>query len=96
MNAFKNNKAIAVFTIITTLMTLISASFNYFLHMYVSHEFNIDSNKTASIGIIGGSDGPTTIFIVGTPFSSSSITIIFAVLSITGFVYLIYMKEFQK
>jgi Na+-transporting methylmalonyl-CoA/oxaloacetate decarboxylase beta subunit len=95
MRAFKNKKVITVLTIITTLITLISASFNYFLRMYVSYRFNIDSNKAALIGIIGGSDGPTSIFIAGMP-SSSSITIIFALLSIIGFVYLISMKKFQK
>ncbi len=95
MKAFTNKKVITILTIITTLITLISASFKYFLRMYASYRVNIDSDKAASIGIIGGADGPTSIFIAGTP-SSSLITIIFALLSIIGFVYLIFMKKFQK
>jgi len=95
MKSFKNKKVITVLTITTTLITLISASFNYFLRMYMSYRLNIDSNKAASIGIIGGSDGLTSIFITGIP-SSNSVTKIFALLSIIGFAYLIFTKKFQK
>lgn len=95
MKSFINKKVITVLTITTTLITLISASFNYFLHMYMSYRFNIDSNEATSIGIIGGADGPTSIFIACIP-SSISITKIFALLSIIGFVYLIFTKKFQK
>lgn len=95
MKAFKNKKVITVLTIITALIALVSASFSYILRMYVSHRFNIDTNSAASIGIIGGSDGPTAIFVSGMP-SSSSITIVFGLLSIIGIAYLISMRKFQK
>lgn len=95
MKAFKNKKVITVLTIITTLITLISASFSFWVRMYVLHKFNINSNKADSIGIIGSSDGPTSIFIAGIP-SSNSVTIIFSLLSIIGLVYLISIKKFQK
>jgi len=95
MKVFKNKKVITILTIITTLITLISVSFNFFLRMYVSYRFNIDSNNADSIGIIGGSDGPTSIFIAGKA-SSGSIIIVFAFLSIIGFVYLVFLKKNQK
>jgi Na+-transporting methylmalonyl-CoA/oxaloacetate decarboxylase beta subunit len=95
MNAFKNKKVIILITITTALITLISASFNFWVSMYVAYRFNINSDKASSIGIIGGADGPTSIFIAGIP-SSNSVTIVFALLSIIGFLYLISMKKFKK
>jgi Na+-transporting methylmalonyl-CoA/oxaloacetate decarboxylase beta subunit len=95
MKVFKNKKIITVLTITTTIITLISASFSFWVRTYLSYRFNTNLNKACSIGIIGGSDGPTSIFIAGIP-SSNSITLIFALLSLIGFVYLIFMKRFQK
>ena len=95
MKAFKNKKVIILLTITTTLITLISASFSFWVRMYVLHRFNINSNKADTIGIIGSSDGPTSIFIADIQ-SSNSVTIIFALLTIIGIVYLISMKRFQK
>lgn len=95
MKILKNKKIITVLTIISAIIALVSASFSFILRMYLSYRFNIDSNSAASIGIIGGSDGPTSIFVTGTS-SSSYITIIFGLLSMVGFVYLISMRKFQK
>lgn len=91
----KSKKVIALLTIITSLITFISLSYNCFLQKYASYRFNINSKQAVSIGIIGGADGPTAIFIASKSYSNA-ITIISALLSIIGFVYLFYIKRFQK
>lgn len=83
----KSKKIIILLTIITSLIALISANYNYLLQKYISYKFNINLKEAASIGIIGGADGPTSIFIASKPHSNA-ITIISTFLSIIGFVYL--------
>jgi Na+-transporting methylmalonyl-CoA/oxaloacetate decarboxylase beta subunit len=60
--------------------------------MFLSFIFDSNLNDAASIGIIGGSDGPTSIY-VGNPQSSYLITVIFTLLSIIGIVFLIITKK---
>ena len=62
-------------------ITLAVALFRYFF----------SAKEAASIGIIGGSDGPTTIFLVGNPISTFLIPILvlFAIL-------LVFYKPIKK
>lgn len=88
----KYNKIITILTIITTILTLISIFFRFILPIYLSYEFKINTNKVNSIGIIGSADGPTSIFI-GNMQALNNSTILFALLSVIGIVYLIYIKK---
>jgi Na+-transporting methylmalonyl-CoA/oxaloacetate decarboxylase beta subunit len=83
-------KVIVVLTIICVFITFISISLEFLLPLYLSHKFNIDRKDAASIGIIGGADGPTAIYLAGT--SKHMITIIFAVLAVLGVIYLLIVK----
>lgn len=80
-------KTITALTILFTVITIISLGFNLLIPIFISHRFNIDTDRAGSIGIIGGADGPTSVFIAGTAHSYAFISI-FALLSILGLLYL--------
>lgn len=95
MSIGKYRKVVTILTIITTIVTLISTAFGVGIRLYLLYKYNISANKASSIGIIGGADGPTAIFISGIPFSHY-LTIAFALLSAIGITYLIFIKRTQK
>jgi len=64
--------------------------------VYLSYRLNIEASKMDSIGIIGGADGPTTIFLTSTSSSANSIIIVFALFSIAGIAYLVLNRKVMK
>lgn len=80
----KFTKIVTIITIITTVITILITLSRYIFPM-----------KAASIGIIGGADGPTTIFVSGNHFIIGT-TIIFLVISIIGISYLLFTKKMMK
>ncbi len=95
MKKRKITKVVTIFTIIIGLMTIMRLGFDFLLPMYLSFKLNKDINHASSIGIIGGADGPTSIFIASQP-SSHLITSIFALLAIAGIVVLFFLKRSMK
>ena len=94
MNHKLINKFVFVFTAICVAATALSAVYNYLLPLYLSYKFNMDLRGASSIGIIGGADGPTSIYV-----SSSllpNITAIFALLAAAGIIYLFFDKRKNK
>lgn len=95
MIARKQRKIIIVLTVITTIITIVSASWKLIMRMYIQYRFQISNdNSASSIGIIGSADGPTAIFISGSRYSNS-ITIICALLSVLGITYLLITKKIR-
>ncbi|HHX24314.1 MAG: sodium ion-translocating decarboxylase subunit beta [Tepidanaerobacteraceae bacterium] len=92
MNKVKSTKIITIFTVISALAAFISAFFSSLLPLYLSYKLNIDTRNASSIGIIGGADGPTAIF-VSARSSSHLFTIIFVSLTILGVIYLVIAKN---
>lgn len=88
----KLNKAVKIFTIITTVITLFSAVFTFVLPMFLSYKLQIYANEASSIAIIGGADGPTAIYVTSKS-SPYMITVIFGVLSIAGIIYQYIIKR---
>ena len=84
-------KGITVFTILCALIAFIGVFADFLLPLYLSYKFNVNTRDASSIGIIGGADGPTAIFISG-QFSFRLLTIIFALLTVLGIVYLVINK----
>lgn len=91
----KFNKIVTIMTIITSLITILSALYIYLLPKYIINKFDLNMGKAASIGIIGGADGPTSIFVTGNHFTSAT-TIIFFIISIIGISYLLFTKKRVK
>ncbi|EYE88068.1 hypothetical protein Q428_09995 [Fervidicella metallireducens AeB] len=91
MKKEKSIKMITIFTVICALVAFISLFSSYLLSLYLSHKLNIDTREAGSIGIIGGADGPTAIYLSGQS-SSYLFTAIFALLTILGFIYLVVIK----
>jgi len=91
MKKEKSTKMITIFTVICALVAFISLFFSSLLPLYLSYKFKIDIRNAGSIGIIGGADGPTTIYVSGQS-SSHLFTAIFALLTILGFIYLVVIK----
>jgi len=88
-------RAVAILTIMNAIITIISSGFSFLMHMYLSYKLHIDASKASSIGIIGGADGPTAIYVTDQS-SPHLITVIFALLSIAGIAYLIFIKRLKK
>lgn len=95
MGKEKLRKVVRILTIINLIITLISVGFNFLLPIYLSYKLNNEVGKVSSIGIIGGTDGPTSIF-VASQSSSHISTIIFTLLSIVGALYLFFTKKTTK
>jgi Na+-transporting methylmalonyl-CoA/oxaloacetate decarboxylase beta subunit len=95
LKIFKNKKAITILTIITGVVALISASLSFLVRVYVLYKFNVNLNEASSVGIIGISDGPTSIFVADIT-SYKPITGVFTLLTIIGGIYLISMRKLQK
>jgi Na+-transporting methylmalonyl-CoA/oxaloacetate decarboxylase beta subunit len=85
------NKFVMIFTVICGAAAAISLLYEYLLPLYLSYKFKTDLSDASSIGIIGGADGPTTIFVSGSV--SPGVTALFAVLTVIGIVYLIIAKR---
>lgn len=84
-----------VLTAVTTIITIVSASWKFIICMYLQYKFQISADdyaSTSSIGIIGGADGPTAIFISGKQDLDIT-TFIFALLSVVGIIYLILTSK---
>lgn len=74
------------------IITLISVSCNFLMPMYLSYRLNKEVSSSSSIGIIGGADGPTTIYLASQS-STYLFTVVFALLSIVGILYLFFAKK---
>lgn len=90
-----NNKIIRKIIIISTVFfgaaAAIGISYEYLLPLYLSYKLNTDLSDASSIGIIGGADGPTSIFVSGSV--SPGITSMCAVIAAMGIAYLIITKR---
>ena len=91
----KNNKLIktvTIFTIACALIAFTSAFFSYLLPLYLLYKLKRDIKDAGSVGIIGGADGPTAIYISGETLSHWP-TVIFSILAILVIIYLIIVKN---
>ncbi|MGI6776462.1 MAG: sodium ion-translocating decarboxylase subunit beta [Acetivibrionales bacterium] len=88
-------KAITILTIICALIAVISAFSFYLLPLYLSYKLSRDISGVSSVGIIGGADGPTVIYLSG-QISFHWFTVVFATLAILGVIYLIFAKKIRK
>lgn len=91
----KITKVVTVFTIIFVILTLVSVFQNFIMPIYPLSKLQKQIGRSNSIGIIGGADGPTAIYVA----NKSSVYIfiaIFALLSITGVLYLFHIKKVVK
>ena len=86
---------ITALTVICALIALVSAFSGPLLSLYLSNKFNIDTKDASSIGIIGGADGPTAIF-VSEHNNSHWFTAVFALLTILGVIYLLKTKHSEN
>jgi Na+-transporting methylmalonyl-CoA/oxaloacetate decarboxylase beta subunit len=71
---------------------MINIAYYFLLPMYLSYKFHKDLSDASSIGIIGGADGPTTIFVSGSQYTPT-INAIFTLLSVIGILYLILTRR---
>jgi hypothetical protein len=55
----------------------------------------LSTNSSNSIAIIGGADGPTSIFISGSPILTI-IIIVLILLIVVGVIYKVFKKKSQK
>jgi len=95
MEKKKSTKIVIILTIISTIITLVSVSFNFLMPLCLSYKLHGKVDGASSIGIIGGADGPTAIYIASR-LSPHVFTGIFGLFSIAGMVYLFFTKKVKK
>jgi Na+-transporting methylmalonyl-CoA/oxaloacetate decarboxylase beta subunit len=87
----KMDKVIIILTIICVIATVINLAYYYLLPMYFRFKFQSDLKGVNSIGIIGGSDGPTVIYLSNT--KSHFLPGILVALSVIGITYIIIKRK---
>lgn len=88
MKKGKSKKVISILTVICALITLVCIFSDSLLKLYLSFRFKRNLMNAGSVGIIGGADGPTAVFVAG-KLSLHWFTAIFALLTVLGIAYLI-------
>ncbi|KAF5040091.1 Na+-transporting oxaloacetate decarboxylase beta subunit [anaerobic digester metagenome] len=91
MNNKMIKKLVMIFTVFCTAAAALGISYQYLLPLYLSYKLNKDLSDASAIGIIGGADGPTTIYLSGSV--SPGLTAVFAVFAAIGIAYLIITKR---
>ena len=91
----KRHKVIKIITIISLIITMISGLVNFVVPLIKFNQFNMNLASASSVGIIGGADGPTSVFIA-TKVPYHIITIIFGVISVIGVMYLLVHQYLKK
>jgi Na+-transporting methylmalonyl-CoA/oxaloacetate decarboxylase beta subunit len=87
-----DRKVVKIVTILCFIITIFAVSFKYLLRFYLSVKYHFDIKDASSVGIIGGADGPTQIFISGSN-AFPWISVISSVFAIVGIVYLTATKK---
>jgi Na+-transporting methylmalonyl-CoA/oxaloacetate decarboxylase beta subunit len=90
MNNKLIRKIVMILTVFCGAAAAIGILYEYLLPLYLSYKFKTDLSDASAIGIIGGADGPTTIYLSGSV--PPGITALFAVLAVIGIAYLITSK----
>ncbi|MDD2496557.1 MAG: sodium ion-translocating decarboxylase subunit beta [Desulfitobacteriaceae bacterium] len=91
----KSTQVVFILTVIAAATTLVCAAADILIPMYLKYKFHSNEIGADSVGIIGGADGPTAIYITS-QFSSHLFTVIFALLTVTGVLYLIFKNKWAK
>ncbi len=91
MNNKLIRKIVMILTIFCGVAAAIGISYEYLLPLYLSYKLNTDLSDANSIGIIGGADGPTAIYLSGSV--SPGITAAFVILAAIGIAYLVITKR---
>lgn len=82
---------IAILTTISGSLVLYNMAIQYLVPLYVKYKYGIFTKDASSVGIIGGSDGPTSIYLTNTEQQVS--TPVFLILFILGLMYLFIMRR---
>lgn len=87
-------KAITTLTVLCSIVTFIFLGYRFILPVYLAYRLHIDLidvSDASAVGIIGGADGPTSIFLANSNFIN--LTSVFALLSIIGIIYLVITRK---
>lgn len=78
---------------IVSVISLAVVVFNEVLVLeYLLHKFNVATRGTGAIGIIGGADGPTSIFI-SSKTSPRPLTVVLTLVFMIGVAFLLWAKK---
>ena len=85
-------KIIFVLTVLSAIISLFSAVYEFLLPLYLSYIFSSKTSNTHAVTMIGGADGPVSI-LVNNSMVSYLITMIPMILTVIGIIYLIASKN---
>lgn len=85
-------KVVKIATILCLVITMCSVLYKQLLLLYLSLKYRSDFSDASAIGIIGGADGPTAIY-VSNSNSFPLLSIIFMSLTMIGIIYLHFTKK---
>ena len=84
------NIGVAILTVLSGIIVVCHFVLYYLAPLYLLSKYKQDLNGAASIGIIGGADGPTSIYLVDTVYQS--FIPVFLILFISGIVYFVVLR----
>ncbi len=87
-------KFLKVGMFVSGMLTIIIAMSDFILKQFIKLAFKVDisGNEAASIGIIGGADGPTSIFLAENQSFSNKYIWMLIFSGITGICFLLWRK----
>lgn len=91
MNNRRLKMTIIVIAAICILIVIGKVTCNLLLMAYLSYKYGADFKNAGSIGIIGGADGPTSIYLSGSPGPNSAV--IFVLLAVIAAVLAVFYKK---
>lgn len=93
MKILKLRKVITILTYISIAIMIISIGFNFLLPTYLLSKIDNEMDRGGSIGIIGGADGPTAVYITGQSYPYLLI-ILSTLFSVVGILYLFFTRKY--
>jgi Na+-transporting methylmalonyl-CoA/oxaloacetate decarboxylase beta subunit len=78
---------IAILTVITGIIVFYQLAIRYLVPMYLRFKYSVSTNDASAIGIIGGADGPTAIYLTNS--NQKELFPVFLLLFIMGIMYFI-------
>jgi Na+-transporting methylmalonyl-CoA/oxaloacetate decarboxylase beta subunit len=85
---------IAILTTISGIVILYNIVIRYLVPLYLEHKFGVSTKDASAIGIIGGADGPTSIYVSNR--SEHILMPVFLLLFIIGITYFVYRRLRRK
>ncbi len=88
------SNVILIISVVSALISLVIGILGYLLPLYMTQKYSLSPNS--SIGIIGGADGPTAIFVTCELSNSLLLAAVFFLIAVLGVVCQFFIRRFKN